>query len=393
MIAKQEIEEFLRHIEDATEDTALYYLEMCNGNCSDALNLYYEINGEPTSHSQHHNDGMGQGEETLEDADTQQVGIEDARDRTQDARDRTQNTRDRNEHVTDQMEDYSTEYDDCIREPDKHFSQALIHDMDKSNFLHFNEKNKKDKKSKIELGDAIGKLFSPPVFLNCNLSLEEVRKKSRKEDKYILVNIQDSEFESMRLNRDIWNNEVIQEIIKDFFIFWLRYEHDQDAMIFMSTYKVTKLPHICALCKRTGRKLKVWNLKNFQDPICAQSQLYEFIEKMEPKNESDNSTVNKDGIMFEKCIEALPSGEDNNKSMFNNMNENKISSTLKNMDIRVNEIHANMNKNKSCGKSTDLLKNTNDATNGRTDGVVQYNKINNELSELHKLRLQRFQKR
>ncbi|SBS85554.1 hypothetical protein PMALA_013090 [Plasmodium malariae] len=355
---------FIISTEDATEETALYYLEMCNGNCNEAVKLYYEINSETTL--QNRIDRVGD----------ESIGVEET------VRAQTE------EHVKERIKDYSTEYNDYVREPDKHFSQVLIHDMDDSNFLHFNELNKKEKKVNIELGDTFGKLFSPPEFLICSLPFEDMRKKSKDENKYILVNIQNSEFDSLRLNRDIWNNDLVQEIIKNFFIFWLRYENDQDAV-------VNKLPYICVLCKRTGRKLKVWNTKNFQDPICAQSQLYEFIETIETKNNGNydhvnNSMVQKDNIPTDAQLNSICM---NNESNYNHVSDNILHNAKKEMNMVQNIKKDNERNTNSCISSTGLTEYTDVTTDNKQNIEEEYNKINNELSELHKLRLQRFQKK
>ncbi|CRH00110.1 conserved Plasmodium protein, unknown function [Plasmodium relictum] len=344
MVSKSVIDEFLRNIEDATEETALYYLEMCNGNCKDALKLYYDINGR-------------------NNLENEEKDIE--------------------ENQLKEYNDYNAnQYNDSIRAPDKHFSQALIHDMDDSNFLLFNEINKKEKKTKIELGGTFEKLFSPPESLICSLSFEEVRKKSKKENKFILVNIQNSEFDSMKLNRDIWNNDIIQQIIKDFFIFWLRYEYDQEALVFMSTYKVNKLPYICVLCKRTGRLLKVWNTKHFQDPICAQSQLYEFIEMIDSKNSVENNNIR-------SSLNEIPNDLEKNRLNYN-VNDNKlcsITNEIKHIEETKKYNDKNLNTSNSLNKSK-----TKESTSNN-ENTKEYNQINNELSELHKLRLQRLGKK
>lgn len=198
------------------------FFQMCNGNVEDSLKLYYDINGDnmiPNKPYDNNNKIMTEEEKSVQ-SNMYQTN--------------TETTNDKKKNICPPCDDY-------VRAPDKHFSQALINDMDDSNFYPYNNTNKKSNKSKIQLGDTFQKLFSPPESLICSLSFEEVRKKSKQENKFILVNIQNTEFESLRLNRDIWNNDVIQQIIKTSFILWLRYEYDQDAALFMNTYKVTNI--------------------------------------------------------------------------------------------------------------------------------------------------------
>lgn len=275
---QKDVQEFIRLVDGATEETAVYYIEMCGGNLREAINLYFELH----SH--------GQGDTPTNEAST------DIQEPKNDASQRTSNN-------TEQADDF-------IRAPDKHFSQALIHDMDEANFVYASKKANKKEPVELTADDSFGKLFSPPHEIICKLSFDQTRKKAKTEDRFVLVNIQNSEFDSMRLNRDIWKNESIQQIIKDFFIFWMRHESDQDAAVFMHTYKVTKLPYICALCKRTGRQLKVWNTKQFGDAICAQSQLYEFIETAERNYSADSvkKTVDSGTSKLYSSISTSPSG-------------------------------------------------------------------------------------
>ncbi|CXI43337.1 conserved Plasmodium protein, unknown function [Plasmodium berghei] len=367
MISKSEIDKFLLTIEDGTEETALYYLEMCNGNSDSAIKLYYEINGD-TSLRNENNQVMN--EINYEDQANIEGKLNDVIKNESKEKEKEKRKKENN--------DNDVEY---IREPDKHFSQALINDMDNLNFVHFNDRNKNIKKTKIELGDTIGKLFSLPEFLICPLSLEEVRKKSKIENKYIIVNIQNSEFESLKLNRDIWNNETIQEIIKDSFIFWQRDEHDQDAIIFMNTYKITNLPCICVLCKRTGRKLKIWNAKTFDDPICAQSQLYELIEAVETKPNNNYSSINDKNKNVELKNKLVKTDyEKVNNSLSNNIN--KTCKTEKDITNCVTYSQPDISQ-----KNTGIVKiNT-------TEQLKEYSTINNELLELHKFRMQRTQRK
>ncbi|VWU53252.1 conserved protein, unknown function, partial [Hepatocystis sp. ex Piliocolobus tephrosceles] len=173
-----------------------------------------------------------------------------------------------------------------------------------------------------------------------------------------------------------------------------------------------KLPFICVLCKRTGRKLKVWNIKNFEDPICAQSQLYEFIEMMESKNNTNYDTSNnnnnnnnntsyalkEENALLNKTRDNIPyynAVRENvykNKILLNNTltHDNKQNKTIEN---KINTVHKSQTVNdKNIKSETNLVHNTNVEIKN-TESLIKYNQINNELNELHKLRMQRFQKK
>lgn len=411
---RADIEEFMKVVDGSTEETAQYYIEMCGGNCKEAINLYYEL----------HTHGNNESQTNV----AASPGI--------------QNTRQPNIPLPTAIPE---EDDDFVRAPDRHFSQALIHDMDAANFLYSSKEAKKKEPALLPTNDSIGKLFAPPHEIICKLTFEQTRKKAKMEDKYVLVNIQNSEFDSMRLNRDIWKNESIQQIINDFFIFWMRHETDQEAMVFMNTYKVTQLPYICALCKRTGRQLKVWTTKQFGDIICAQSQLYEFIETAErtssteslkkiidnettksvtsttasttrpivdeSRNTSGSSDKRKEKQSIKTVVKTVSKAE--NKITTNKKEELKIPSKKESKKFEAslkkettNETKKDIGKVKTA--ATNAVKPKTAVSDAKPITTVsdvklkdiplaqnnkEYNNINNELSELHKLRLERMKKK
>ena len=59
-------------------------------------------------------------------------------------------------------------------------------------------------------------LFSLPPSLT-----PQARFAGQVKQKWLLVNVQDSsEFASQVLNRDVWSNHNVKEVIRQYFIFW-----------------------------------------------------------------------------------------------------------------------------------------------------------------------------
>eukprot|EP00916_Digyalum_oweni_P022831 GHVL01037807.1.p1 GENE.GHVL01037807.1~~GHVL01037807.1.p1 ORF type:complete len:285 (+),score=54.22 GHVL01037807.1:394-1248(+) len=85
--------------------------------------------------------------------------------------------------------------------------------------------------------------------------------------KWFLINIQDvDEFESHLLNRDVWKDEIVQDIVKERFVFWQRTCASSDGGMYVSRYAANingNLPHIAVLDPRTGRCIKSWTAKTF----------------------------------------------------------------------------------------------------------------------------------
>lgn len=64
-------------------------------------------------------------------------------------------------------------------------------------------------------------LFRPPCGILFLGSFMEAREHAKSLNRWLLVNIQNpQEFSCQILNRDVWSNQQIQEIVKDHFVLW-----------------------------------------------------------------------------------------------------------------------------------------------------------------------------
>lgn len=64
-------------------------------------------------------------------------------------------------------------------------------------------------------------LFRPPCDILFLGSFIEARERAKDVNRWLLVNVQNSqEFACQILNRDVWPNSQIREIIKDHFVLW-----------------------------------------------------------------------------------------------------------------------------------------------------------------------------
>lgn len=133
-------------------------------------------------------------------------------------------------------------------------------------------------------------LFELPEGLSCKETFAQARELCRLQKKWMLVNIQQVDsFESLRLNRDVWKAEVVMDLIKDFFIFWQRTNRSEEGQVFCDLYRVSSLPHVCAIDPMTGRCLKVWSPRLLSDPVAVQSEFYEFVEQQQAAEQPNAS--------------------------------------------------------------------------------------------------------
>ncbi|OTF73706.1 UBX domain-containing protein 7-like protein [Euroglyphus maynei] len=103
-------------------------------------------------------------------------------------------------------------------------------------------------------------LFRPPLDLIYRGSFDMAKYEGQRSNKWLLVNIQDSkEFSCQVLNRDVWSNSAVKDIINEHFIFWQTYHDTQQGQNFVSFYQVHQFPYISIIDPRTGEKIIFWN--------------------------------------------------------------------------------------------------------------------------------------
>jgi hypothetical protein len=101
-------------------------------------------------------------------------------------------------------------------------------------------------------------MYRPPHDLIVKADFANARELCKTEGKWLLVNIQsEAEFKCHQLNRDVWNDDFIQEAIRSSCLFWQQQEHSNEGAIYVERYKVSKYPHVAIIDPRTGAL--IWN--------------------------------------------------------------------------------------------------------------------------------------
>lgn len=103
------------------------------------------------------------------------------------------------------------------------------------------------------------RLFRPPFDLISKLDLDTAKTQAHKTHKWVMVNIQDnSEFLCQCLNRDLWSQSSVKQIVRDNFIF-LQYASDsRSGELYSNFYPFHEYPHIAILDPITGERVKQW---------------------------------------------------------------------------------------------------------------------------------------
>ncbi|PNY25870.1 Proteasome component ECM29, partial [Tolypocladium capitatum] len=130
-------------------------------------------------------------------------------------------------------------------------------------------------------------LFRPPYDLMARVSWDEARTHGKEDKKWILVNLQDmNDFNCQALNRDVWKDQAVRDLVSENFIF-LQYDKDYpDAQEYVTFYfphgsheNPDNYPHVSIVDPRTGEQVKVWSGRPFPDAIDFHAELAEFLDR------------------------------------------------------------------------------------------------------------------
>lgn len=118
-----------------------------------------------------------------------------------------------------------------------------------------------------------------------HLPWDDARDKGKEELKWLLINIQDpSIFICQQLNRDLWKNEGIQDLVKEHFLFMQYSKDDPRGKQYTQYYFPLKdnddcYPHIAIVDPRTGEQVKVWSGPPAPKPSEFLMQLVDFLDR------------------------------------------------------------------------------------------------------------------
>ncbi|KEZ46442.1 putative UBX domain protein (Ubx5) [Scedosporium apiospermum] len=140
-------------------------------------------------------------------------------------------------------------------------------------------------------------LFRPPHDIISRFSWDEAREEGKDTKKWILVNIQDlSDFTCQALNRDIWKDKAIKELVAENFIFLQYSNEDVLARDYITFYfpnheNPQNYPHVSIVDPRTGEQVKIWSGRPFPSALDFHSQLVEFLDRYSLNANTKNPVV------------------------------------------------------------------------------------------------------
>ncbi|KAG8135895.1 hypothetical protein E2320_008879 [Naja naja] len=91
-------------------------------------------------------------------------------------------------------------------------------------------------------------------------SFETAKECGQMQNKWLMINIQNvQDFACQCLNRDVWSNDAVKNIIREHFIFWQVYHDSEEGQRYIQFYKLEDFPYVSILDPRTGQKLVEWH--------------------------------------------------------------------------------------------------------------------------------------
>jgi len=122
----------------------------------------------------------------------------------------------------------------------------------------------------------LSELYKAPYDIIFNGSFQEARDNAKQYSKWLLVNIQEpSEFSCQILNRDLWKNKDVKDLIRQHFVFIQYPITSREGQQYKQFYPFDKYPHISLVDPRTGERIKIWDKVVNADEFV--SELLEFM--------------------------------------------------------------------------------------------------------------------
>ncbi|KAG0039724.1 hypothetical protein BGZ82_007026 [Podila clonocystis] len=103
-------------------------------------------------------------------------------------------------------------------------------------------------------------LFKAPLDMMARGDFDHSQRVARSENKWLMVNIQEAGvFACQVLNRDLWSDAGVKEIVKENFVFLQFYSDSAEGKKYTAYYPLKTFPHISIIDPRTGERMHVWS--------------------------------------------------------------------------------------------------------------------------------------
>ncbi|KTW30126.1 hypothetical protein T552_00604 [Pneumocystis carinii B80] len=166
-------------------------------------------------------------------------------------------------------------------------------------------------------------LFRPPFDIIKNIDFESAKELAKNKMLWVMVNLQDNtDFLCQKLNRDLWKDQRVKDVILKNFIFLQYISTSSDGILYQQFYPIKEYPHISIIDPRTGERVKVWD-SSLIEPNNFLMDLHDFLETYSLDPDFKNPITQK---LSAKKVEDMSESEQINAALIASLNErNKIS--------------------------------------------------------------------
>jgi hypothetical protein len=200
--------------------------------------------------------------------------------------------------------------------------------------------------------------------MNRFTSWDEARAEGKEAMKWIMVNLQDmNDFNCQALNRDIWKDQSVKDLVSENFLF-LQYDKDYpDAEEYIQFYfpnqgheNPNNYPHVSIIDPRTGEQVKVWSGRPFPQAPEFHAELAEFLDRYSLAANSKNPVA--------KATARKPQTVDVDRMTEDEMLEMALKNSMAGASGERSESNPNIHDPDALTKSVDLGQagNTEEAT-------------------------------
>ncbi|KAI9103052.1 thioredoxin-like protein [Phlyctochytrium arcticum] len=107
----------------------------------------------------------------------------------------------------------------------------------------------------------LAELFRPPTAIIQDVNnLEQARELAKSQSKWVIVTLNDpSEFPCQMMNRDLWKDSAVQDLIRESFIFVYWVADSSPGRHHRNLYPVDTYPYAAVIDPVTGERVKIWS--------------------------------------------------------------------------------------------------------------------------------------
>ncbi|KAJ2261721.1 UBX domain protein Ubx2 [Coemansia sp. RSA 376] len=115
----------------------------------------------------------------------------------------------------------------------------------------------------------LAELFKPPFDIMHSGDIDSARHEAMEDGKWVMVNLQEvSDFKCQALNRDIWRQKVIKDIVRQDFVFFQVSIETAEGVKLATMYNAAEFPFVAVIHPKTGELRRLFaRIDNVSDMV------------------------------------------------------------------------------------------------------------------------------